>query len=581
MSGLPVPEARTPEEIKQVPGEAETRERIRGAAVALARDLPRDSAPARAQLIDLGRSTLSRLDLPERYLGFAMVAVSNAFWRTQFEGVPFYRRLLLLPQCLRDTVRCRATIDSVGLHCDGCRACVIAPLLERARALGYETIVAEGTSSVIMKVVEGEADAILGVGCLDSLDESFEPISDLGVPNQAVPLLADGCVDTATETELLLTLLTATRKVADAPTRSAVPLLRATRGTFERDALDPILVSHVTDGALSEHALDDPLLATEAIGIDWLRGGGKRLRPFVTLAAHALGRHGMDALAPDFAAEEVIDGPVRALAVAIEALHKASLVHDDIADGDEFRYGMPTLHCRYGVGPAVNVGDWLVGLGYRLVSAQAEALGSSCVADILNRLSASMLSLCRGQGAELTRISRERDLMRPVDALKIGALKTAPAFEVALYAGLRSCDAGIDHDLIRRFSLYLGEAYQVLNDLDDWHADDANKIRLGRDVLTARPTILRAFAIEQGGAEALLRLSGEDDPEKLVRTACLLYDETGAFARADALVDGLRARCLELADEARPEALGELLRFLTRAVLRRPRGGRLAKATSR
>ena len=568
MSEQPAPEAHAPAEIKQVPQDATVRTRIRTVASEVARDLSRDAVPSREHLSELAGEVLTRLDLSEEFLGFAMVAISNAFWREQFEAVPPNRRLLLLPKCLRDPLACQGTFDSVGLHCAGCGACQIDDFQRRAEELGYAVIVAEGTTSVIMKVLEGEADAILGVACLDSLDESFDAISELGVPNQAVPLLCDGCERTRCEPELIDELMVASRASAQTTTRTAVPLLRGTRAIFGRDALDDVLRPLLSDGALADHAVDDPMLETEALGVDWLRSGGKRLRPFVTVAACALGRHGLDALAADADVNAMLDAPLRALAVAIETLHKASLLHDDIADGDEFRYGRPTLHVRHGVGCSLNVGDWLVGLGYRLIAAQTDALGSDCVAEVLGRLAAAQLALSRGQGAELAWIGREGGGLRALDALGIGALKTAPAFEVALFTGLRASGTAFDDDLVRRFSTYIGEAYQVLNDLDDWRSDADNKIALGRDVLTARPTILRAFAMEAGRWDRLAEASEADDAEEIVRAVRTLYEEVGAFDRAHALVDGLRARCLSLAEDARPEALGELLRFLTRTVLR-------------
>jgi len=363
-------------------------------------------------------------------------------------------------------------------------------------------------------------------------------------------------------------LMVASRASAPATTRTAVPLLRGTRAVFDRDPLDEVLRSLLSDGALADGAADDPLLEAEALGVEWLRNGGKRLRPFVTVAACALGRHGLDAFAADTDVDAMLDTPLRALAVAIEALHKASLLHDDIADRDEFRYGRPTLHVSHGVGRALNVGDWLVGLGYRLIAAQTDALGADCVAQVLARLAAAQLALSRGQGAELAWIGREGGGLRAVDALNIGALKTSPAFEVALFTGLRASGTAFDDGLVRRFSTYLGEAYQVLNDLDDWRSDADNKVALGRDVLTARPTILRAFAMEAGRWDRLAEASEADDAAEMVRAVRALYEDVGAFDRARALVDGLRARCLSLAEDARPEALGELLRFLTRTVLR-------------
>jgi len=568
-AGHPAQQEAVYEEIKAVPQDAEVRARIRSAAAEVAAHLPRETVPRRERLTRLARRVLMSLGLPRRFEGFTMVAISNGFWREQFEAVPPDRRLLLLPKCLRDPDRCRGKFDSIGLHCAGCGACIIHELISQAEALGYETIVAEGTSSVIMKVLEGEADAILGVACLDSLDESFEPVADLGVPNQAIPLLRDGCERTETEPGLILELMTAHRGGSSRATRSAVPLLRETRSIFEPERLKVILGSHASQEALhGDGAAAGPMVETERLGIEWLRCGGKRLRPFVTVAAAALGRHGTAALDPRVDVSRFVSDPVRSLAVAIEALHKASLIHDDIADDDEYRYGRRTLHRTHGVGVAVNVGDWLVGVGYGLIVSQRGSLGGDCVADVLDRLAAAQLDLCRGQGAELSWLRAETDGLRPADALSIGALKTAPAFDAALYAGLRASGADFDAALIRRFSTYLGEAYQVLNDLEDWRSDDSNKIALGRDVLAGRPTILRAFALQASGRDALARAAETRDPERAVTAVRALYAELGVLDKARALVDRLRERCLALADEAAPEAIGELLRFLARAVLR-------------
>ena len=91
----------------------------------------------------------------------------------------------------------------------------------------------------------------------------------------------------------------------------------------------------------------------------------------------------------------------------------------------------------FGVGTAINVGDYLLGLGYRLVSRERKELGGDCTADILNRLSDAHLKLSEGQGAELLWRDAADKTLIALDALKIYALKTAPAFEAALYAGVR------------------------------------------------------------------------------------------------------------------------------------------------
>src|SRR6202007_1817486 len=132
-----------------------------------------------------------------------------------------------------------------------------------------------------------------------------------------------------------------------------------------------------------------------------------------------------------------------------------------------------------------------IGLGYRLVSRDRKELGADVAADILDKLAEAHLKLSEGQGAELLwRDSRDKALTA-LDALKIYALKTAPAFEAALYAGIRLAGPVDKHEkMVADFSRHLGVAFQVLNDLKDWQGDTDNKLVAGQDVLSARPTLL-------------------------------------------------------------------------------------------
>lgn len=562
-------------DIKQVPLQCEIRTAVRALAVELAEPLSRTAPPGREALEAAATQLLQRLDLPYELLGFAMVAVDNAFWHSEYQAVPYSRRLLLLPKCLSRSGQCPGTLDSVGLNCAGCGACEIKGLKEHAEKLGYQVIVAEGTSSVIMKVLEGEADAILGVACLDSLERSFERIVDLGIPHQSIPLLTSGCQDTTAEIDLIRDTLTVRGPAKHRVQRSYLPLLRFTRRIFESDELAHVLA---TCACPAEGAAEAPRLlkATDRIAREWLKLGGKRLRPFITLASYAVGKHGLAALSPTEDVEPLLPKSIRHLAVAIEALHKASLVHDDIEDKDAFRYGQPTIHRTYGIETAINVGDYLVGLGYRLIAAQSDSLGAGCVADILNRLSAAHLQLCCGQGTELLwnrEANEPLDDLRPIHALQIGALKTAPAFEAALYAGLRAAELDFDQETLKQFAVYIGEGYQVLNDLQDWEEEAPNKLGLGRDFVGGRPTILQAFALEAGGAEELAALANEgrlqENPAVVIDRVREVYVLRGAFDKAEILYARLRDRALSLAGQLGDPVLQELLRFLARNVLRK------------
>lgn len=548
-----------------VPPSDESRAKIRDAAGQMMVSHDRLRPPNRDFLETMARDLLGRVESPETYLGFAMVALNNAFWREAFAGVPFERRLFLLPHCMRDDGKCAGIYDSLGLHCAACGSCRIHDLKQEAESLGYRVLIAEGTTAVTTEILDQERDAVLGVACLDSLEKSFARVIELGIPHLAVPLLSNGCRHTQAETDVIQVLLHEYSPAA-ITTQTYLPLLREARRLGSPEALRELLAPFVNETVLESRAEMDHQTVTEALAVEWLREGGKRFRPFVTLAAYAVGREGARALNGDADLARMIPVSIRRLALAIEALHKASLVHDDIEDDSPFRYGRATLHHERGIAPALNVGDYLVGLGYRLVASAREELGAERIADIIEHLAGAHLQLCRGQGAEFEIGSSSKDLA-PMDVLTIHAMKTAPAFEAALYAGLRAADAVPEKSVLRRFSTLLGEGYQIINDLDDWRADGRNKIDSGQDVSLSRPTILRAFTLEAGGGWALKEAAEARDPHERVALTRAAYEKLGAFQKAHALVGKLRERALATSSEMGDGPIRELLGFLVRVIL--------------
>ncbi len=583
------------DEIKRVPESATLRQAIRSAAARAAAGLDRSRPMSREGLEQIGKEILQRLELPRTLLGFTMVAVSNEFWLPIFETVALHRRLFLLPHCLRDQTACAGSYDSVGLHCAGCGSCEIHALKAEAEQLGYSVIVAEGTSSVLFRVLEGDADAILGVACLDSLERSFQRVVELGIPHVAVPLLRDGCKDTEAEIGQIRSLLAAqsapTAVLTPTSRRSYLGLLRETGRMFRQPTFAELLAPYIEVAELAgqlgngsrglsqfsrQEAVEmgrSPLGPTvQEIALQWLQEGGKRLRPFVTLAAYAVAKHGTGVLEqadPGSDLAERLPVAVRRIALAIEALHKASLVHDDIEDNDHYRYGLPTLHRIHGVAQTINVGDFLIGLGYRLIAGQSVPLGADCSGDILDRLSRAHLELCRGQGAEL-QSQDHRPPYAAAQAMQAAAQKTAPAFEAALYAGLRAAQADVDPTILRRFATYLGEGFQVRNDLDDWQEDQHNKRHRGLDARAGRVTLLHIFATEGGHGPRLAQLAElmeNSTSDELLDQVYQVYCESGALAKVEQLYARLRDRALAAAAEFPTPDLQELMQFFVRMIL--------------
>lgn len=570
---------RDTEHLKQVPELRADRQRIRDRAAAMVAPLDKSQALAKHQIESHARTVLADLDLPEAYLGWTMVAVATAFWRDQIAGIPYSRRLLLLPHCLRNAEQCPATYDQVGLLCQDCGACRLTGLRAMAQQLGYQVLIAEGSPVVMQMILANRADALLGVACLNSLEGALEKILLGGIPCMAVPLLAGTCQNTATDEDWVREMIETPYRPGAPQTQTQLRLLRCAAGIFEPEELQR-LVPRIRGGiTLAESngqglAGLDPVAATEAVAYDFLLKGGKHFRPFITLAAYdALAGDETSGLGSLESAARIPDA-VKRVALAIEVFHKASLVHDDVEDDDLFRYGHPAIHRRFGVSTAINVGDYLIGLGYRLVASQHGQLPADTVADILARLADAHTKLCEGQGAELAwRDARDKRLT-PSEALRIYALKTAPAFEAALFAGLRLAGpADQSREPAARFARHLGVAFQILNDLDDWQTEQPNKRMRGTDLLGGRPTVLWALALEtlplaeRRQMESLLAEPVPDDV--LVRRVGRMFEQSGVYRQAAALVDKYHRRAREVADQVGHPRLSRLLGYLADTVLKR------------
>jgi geranylgeranyl diphosphate synthase type II len=222
---------------------------------------------------------------------------------------------------------------------------------------------------------------------------------------------------------------------------------------------------------------------TERIGREWLGRAGKRWRPFLAVSTFQALRSDTGKPLPE---------DVRKIAVAVECFHKASLIHDDIEDNDAMRYGEKTLHEEYGMAVALNVGDLLIGEGYRLIGSCK--ISAEQKAQMLLAASQGQRQLCRGQGAELCWARAPQPLTSP-QVLDIFRSKTAPAFEVALqlgalYAGIEAHEevAGVLHT----YSEALGIAYQIRDDLSDLGAGGETN-----DIAGLRPSLLLAVAHEK------------------------------------------------------------------------------------
>lgn len=378
---------------------------------------------------------------PELFLYQKLLAVmiNNYAWSNIVAGIPFNRRILLLPKCISHSTQCPAKYDELGLLCEQCGRCDLAAIISQADELGYHTIVSEGTSSASLLLSSGQVECVVGVGCLHSFERSFPLAVKEAVPSIAIPLYNNDCKDSKVD-RIWLDEVLAVRNQSN------------WKGWIKLDSIKKVVKEwFVKDKLLTLFGEND---ASIDIAINWMERDGKRWRPMIMVAVY-------DALSGNTGE---YNETIQKLAVSIECFHKASLIHDDIADEDDERYGKPTLHKEYDIPIALNTGDLLLGYGYQMI---AES-GAKHIGKMLKVASHGHRDLSLGQGEELLWRSNEK-LLTEEEILRIFSNKTSPAFEVALQFGAILADAGEEvQKIISEYSNALGIAYQINDDLDDF-----------------------------------------------------------------------------------------------------------------
>jgi len=513
-------------------------------------------------------------------VGWTMVTIVSEHWRERLASGPTGRRLILLPDCPAAPLHDSASTPGVPRVCGP--SCAIGTIWSAARESGWVVESTDRAVAAIGSLLTGQYDGILGVAKLSHLEKAFAMLPAFSLPIAAVPYDAAAAAGSAgrpcaavqaaaaLDVEWVLGLLGVAG--GSAPVGDYLPLLREAAEMFSGPALARLAErcgSPDAFGPGGDAAAWLPLQATGAMAGDYLTRGGKFLRPFIALAAY-------DALEADRAPAAARPGAardaVKAAAVAIEIFHKASLIHDDIEDADMMRYGRPTLHLERGVPAAINAGDYLLGLGYRIIASLPGA-DAETQRDLMAILSDAHVRLARGQGAELWWRDAADKRLTPQDALEIYGLKTSPAFEAAVAMGIRLAGVQPAHaGAIARYALHVGTGFQVLNDLKDWCGDLENDRVAAGDLLGGRPTVMWALALERLAPEAAARLAtiaseaaGASAPAVVaaaIIAARELYEQADVFSRAAAIVEEQRRLALEAAASCGFGRLREVLEFL-------------------
>lgn len=223
--------------------------------------------------------------------------------------------------------------------------------------------------------------------------------------------------------------------------------------------------------------LHSDVAMVENIGHYIVEAGGKRLRPLlVLLAAKACNYQGRQHIP---------------LAVVIEFIHTATLLHDDVVDISSLRRGRPTANAEFGNAPSVLVGDFLYSRAFQMLVDIGDMDIMRNIADTTNTVAeGEVLQLVRAGDADTT----EQQYLEVIQR------KTAILFAAACYGGAQLAKASdTERQALHDFGLNLGIAFQIIDDVLDYEGDPATMGKnVGDDLTEGKPTLPLIYTLQQG-----------------------------------------------------------------------------------
>jgi len=258
------------------------------------------------------------------------------------------------------------------------------------------------------------------------------------------------------------------------------------------------------------------------IGEHILGGGGKRLRPLFLLLSADLARYKGE--------KRII------LASIVEAVHTASLLHDDVVDGAELRRGKQTAHMMWGNQIVILVGDFLYSNALRLAVLQKNQR-------IMEALSEATTRMTEGEILQLTRVAdpdiTEEEYYRIISA-KTGALISAACRIGGILGGLPP----EKEDALGRFGMKTGIVFQMVDDILDYMADEKGLgKKLGKDLLEGKITLplIYLLSVASGEEKAEIKSITKNgvSGEKELRRILHLFEKYRAIDESLRIAQGL------------------------------------------
>lgn len=281
-----------------------------------------------------------------------------------------------------------------------------------------------------------------------------------------------------------------------------------------------------------------------------VQSGGKRLRPALVLfTAGAMGYRGTHH---------------HELAAVVEFIHTATLLHDDVVDESDLRRGNKTANALYGNATAVFVGDFLYSRAFQMMVGVNSMRVMQVLADATNVIAeGEVLQLLNCHDADVA----------IDDYLRVIRYKTAKLFEAAARLGgiVGGADATVEARLAD-FGMHLGTAFQLIDDVLDYSADEADTGKhLGDDLAEGKPTLPLIHVMQHGTPEqaALVRGAIERGGREDFAAVLAAIQRTGALEETRRYAEAEAARARDAISLLPPSNFKEALLDLSDFAVRR------------
>jgi heptaprenyl diphosphate synthase len=297
-----------------------------------------------------------------------------------------------------------------------------------------------------------------------------------------------------------------------------------------------------------ENTIQTESLLLRKASLHLLQAGGKRIRPVFVLLAGKFGKYDMNV--------------IKHVAVALELIHMASLVHDDVIDDAELRRGKPTIKSKWDNRIAMYTGDYIFALATELMTKIENPLAHQI-------LSNTIVEVCIGE------IEQIKDKYRFDQNLRdyLRRIKRKTALLIAASCQLGAIAAGVDekiHKKLFRFGYYVGMSFQIIDDVLDFTATEKELGKpAGSDLIQGNITLPVLYAMSDSSIKQKIFEVHEDMDQSELSIIINMIKNSGAIERSFEMSDRYLDKALQILNELPENKANKTFRDLAKFIGRR------------